>query len=314
MKVTDFSNTWCKATKKNYKQSLNELRKNLGFHNVKSFNVDDLENYIWIVDKDLHTDKIQASRAILECIYIFYKDYDEIRLVDGEFHYVEKEMTELDKTKEKFESGNYIWLCKNINTNWKVFNYKNDGVIPKVTNHKLIHKKHEDILNAYLKNNNVEIEVYERMDNDYGLMNVDFIKTYEERCLYRLKTEKEELEENSFNKFGFETPDFEGEILKEVEGCLIGWHRHKGSIISCSWNTKGICYSTMNYKDDYNLTPLKVNWWEKDENFPCLMVRLKDGIKKFGVFKNKNHVLALHPKDGWRLATKEEILTLLVEE
>lgn len=28
--------------------------------------------------------------------------------------------------------------------------------------------------------------------------------------------------EDSFNKFGFETPNWDGEILKKVEGCLIG--------------------------------------------------------------------------------------------
>lgn len=47
---------------------------------------------------------------------------------------------------------------------------------------------------------------------------------------------------NNFEEYGF-TADFEGEILKEIEGKYVGYCKIEGRFhLSCTWTTEGKCY------------------------------------------------------------------------
>lgn len=98
--------------------------------------------------------------------------------------------TELDVLKEKYGSGEYIcigrklgdpdwWLNKPIDPKW----YDN-------WEYKLIHKKHRKVLDAWLKDNSVEIEIYISY-NGYPYiwddLHLHFIEDYDEQEQYRLK-------------------------------------------------------------------------------------------------------------------------------
>lgn len=67
----------------------------------------------------------------------------------------------------------------------------------------------------------------------------------------------EEKEQNSFNKFGFETPEFEGEILKEINGYLVGYIINESdSVIPIRWTKEGFPNSDMSTRF-YHLVPIK---------------------------------------------------------
>lgn len=121
----------------------------------------------------------------------------EWELCDGKtlWHKVE-EKAELDLKKEKYASGNYIllfynsdsWITKYI-TSW---NYTEDI-------YKLIHKKHKDILDAYLADNNVRIEFRDtngsmkEFEHISNCLKGNFIDSYNEDFQYRLKPKKKTI-------------------------------------------------------------------------------------------------------------------------
>lgn len=58
---------------------------------------------------------------------------------------------------------------------------------------KLVHKKHEDILNAYLEDSNVTIEFYYNFGSywiDVKIVSKDFMDGYCERSKYRIGSKK----------------------------------------------------------------------------------------------------------------------------
>ena len=104
--------------------------------------------------------------------------------------YKVEEKSELDLMKEKYASGEYVlvtpsneWVIVE-NPQWDCHNYR------------LIHKKHKNILDAYLINNSISIEF---RDTDGGMKEFEyisnclkgsFIDSYNESFEYRLKHKK----------------------------------------------------------------------------------------------------------------------------
>lgn len=73
---------------------------------------------------------------------------------------IPKPKSELDLLKEKYESGDYISLWKNeFNSpyGWQIAVGDCSSLLVH-SQHKLIHKKHKDVLDAYLADNSIEIE------------------------------------------------------------------------------------------------------------------------------------------------------------
>ena len=60
-----------------------------------------------------------------------------------------------------------------------------------------------------------------------------------------------------------------------------------------------------------HLTPIKTKWYEDEANFPALVVRDNNIIALRS--PNKEHYLQA-VKDGYRLATKDEVLALYYED
>ena len=113
---------------------------------------------------------------------------------------------------------------------------------------------------------------------------------------------------NNFKDYGFEA-DFEGEILKEYENQFVGMVYQNEGNFGCSWNKKGKCLQTKGFGYiDMNLKPIKKEWYENPDNFPCLCIDYFDN--PIVVFSKEEYDKC--PR--LRLATKEEVLALLVKE
>lgn len=107
---------------------------------------------------------------------------------DGEtlWHKVE-EKTELDILKEKYASGDYIAVSPDSDNLW----YRNSN--PDWSgSYKLIHKRHKDILDAYLSDDNVEILAKETGIKELQIV-TNFIESYNEDFDYRLKPKKKTI-------------------------------------------------------------------------------------------------------------------------
>jgi len=118
---------------------------------------------------------------------------------------------------------------------------------------------------------------------------------------------------NNFEQYGFKG-DFDGEILKEIDGKLIGYIKENGKVLTIEWNN-GIgtlieAGYQMIYYSKYNLTPIIKEWYEED-----YWIFVKDRgensypnspQKKFkfawteGMCKNLR-------ESGWRLANDDEL-------
>lgn len=83
--------------------------------------------------------------------------------------------------KEKYLTGNYIIVSGRYIIgipNWECFHLDET----------YIHKKDDNILKEFLKDDNVEIEYKNNEDNSYWEdLKIDFIKNYDENYSYRLK-------------------------------------------------------------------------------------------------------------------------------
>lgn len=172
----------------------------------------------------------------------------------------------------------------------------------------------------------IDGEFYYVADNDVG-------ESKERPYLYNLKTGKnkiEELEEqkmkNSFEKFGFEEFEKQYETRKVISinlcfenhaNFIIGYIETINGKFEKMWNKNGECFSLDgDSQNRYNLTPLKKEWYEKEENFPC--VATKDG-NNFHILESIDDLkrACIYPdikKEGFRPATKEEVLKLLIKE
>ena len=122
---------------------------------------------------------------------------------------------------------------------------------------------------------------------------------------------------NNFKDYGFEA-DFEGEILSDIEDYYIGYYIEtypcvkEKQKIPTFWNKNtGNCYKGAGISNSkYSLKPIKKEWYENPDNFPCLVFSSK--INEFMVLDRP--LVPLKLNDKVRPATKEEVLSLLVKE
>ena len=71
------------------------------------------------------------------------------------------------------------------------------------------------------------------------------------------------IEECQFEKYGFEKPDFECEILKEYNDHLVGAVYQNEKYFGTSWNKQGACLQTKGFGYiNMDLTPIKKPWYE----------------------------------------------------
>ena len=128
---------------------------------------------------------------------------------------------------------------------------------------------------------------------------------------------KEEMKEaisitsNDGVVYEFNKPKFECELLKVVEDIIIGWYLHSNIVYACSWKLDGTDLSS----HEKHLTPIKKQWFDYPENFPCIISN--NDFTKSKVIMHKNYEqsgwinLLSH---GWRLATKYEIASLYYKD
>lgn len=192
----DLTNTWCEATEENYKALLPLVY-------TRNINLSQLGKGSFYIKSDN------------TAYFSFNNDtpnikYKQIHLVNGKFEFV-KEKSETNILKQKYKSRDYILIVKQngFENLWHKFSCIGDDIeedleLIQDKRAKLIHKKHEDILNAYLKDNNVEIE-YDTPYNGWISLDNDFMIDYDETDNYRLKQKfpifKYNKEDNMVIKF-----------------------------------------------------------------------------------------------------------------
>lgn len=227
--------------------------------------------------------------------------------------------------KEMYDSGDWIALSrwheysKDKSNTAKFLINRNPNFNDGTGEYKLIHKKHSEILDAYLADNDVYIDFMSA--DEWTYLRLDFIHGYSETYDYRIAPRQgesytakvlSELGEDNFAKYGFEKPSFECELLYNCNHNFI-----QGYVIARQikyprmWNIDGVCFECMSgeFSENYNLTPIKKPWYEDESNFPVLM---KDNKEEdiYLTARNKEHYLRL--KEDCRLATNEEIDQLKV--
>ena len=119
---------------------------------------------------------------------------------------------------------------------------------------------------------------------------------------------------NNFKEFGFKA-DFEGVICFQDDdfNIFFGFIVEDGKKLARSWNKYGV--SGMSY--EYDLTPIKKEWYENPDNFPCIVMQINciDDIEidcGHIIFRNIDD---FHRFGGdYRHLTKEEVLALLIKE
>ena len=104
-----------------------------------------------------------------------------------------KELNEIDNLKSKFQTGNYIcvgnkWfgVSKWVKIQYPILQEK------VIIDYKLIHKKHVVVLDAYLKDKNIEIE-YCSTCNGWITIDGDFLLNYDELEHYRIKEPESQI-------------------------------------------------------------------------------------------------------------------------
>lgn len=133
----------------------------------------------------------------------------------------------------------------------------------------------------------------------------------------------EQKQECQFAKYGFEVPEFQCEILSKYGSWLMGYVviNQGQAPTPCMWfEHDGAC----SIHAEYNLTPVKKPWYDT--------VDWKSGVPIIDTDTNKFHGIGYHRYknsietqrgvtiiqditcDEWRLATKEEVLSLFKEE
>lgn len=110
---------------------------------------------------------------------------------------------------------------------------------------------------------------------------------------------------NNFKDYGF-TANFEGEILKKIGDYYVGYiGRDYCTIIdSTKWDLEGNDVDMQ----EYHLKPIKKEWYENADNFPCLCIDSYDN--PIIIFSKEEYDKC--PRI--RPATKEEVLSLLIKE
>lgn len=106
--------------------------------------------------------------------------------IEEEFQEKLKYLKEIQQT---FETGEYICIYYTMDKKWMVVNKPLFGTPGQ---YKLIHKKHEDILNAYLEDNNIKIERRTVLESPKWIK-VNFIETYDSTDDYRIKEPESQI-------------------------------------------------------------------------------------------------------------------------
>lgn len=151
------------------------------------------------------------------------------------------------------------------------------------------------------RNNTFWIDLYKKWNNYKDL------KEYDMNWL--LNTNKLEFKNNfkDYDLFG----NFNGEILKEVDGYYIGWADVPGyGLASCKWSKSG----TTNYAC-YELTPITKEWYEIDTHWILTKENNTDfrPRRKFKIAWTedmKNSLIST----GWRFATPDEVKHLKLKD
>jgi hypothetical protein len=125
---------------------------------------------------------------------------------------------------------------------------------------------------------------------------------------------------NNFKDYGFEA-DFKGEILRKTKHDIYIGYVVDGADAdyAIEWNSKGDNLLSSRFYRNFNLKPIKKEWYENPDNFPCIVISLK--TNKAYIAYNYNHLeekikqetFSAKP-DKFRPATEEEVLALLVKE
>ena len=336
---------------------------------------------------------------------------------------------ELKDIKSKYESGDYILVLSDGFKNWKPdVSYGETWALWSHLAMYLIHKKHEDILDAYLKDNSIKI--YFRWHDEEWMKFKNFIENYEEKAMYKITTDKIDLhetycmatvdnyrelvklnprldlnihmlyftlrevnkeirvkyvdstnleeieglkqiylvngqfqyvtdigisklkpkiktfnsdkisqeftsskievkEECSFNKHGFETPPFKGEIFKEVQGNksrntkrFIGHAINENGVsYPCIWEEWGECNFCTSVKiHEFNLTPIKKEWYQDLKNVGKLIINKHGEVRKITDINLDTKKVGTHSQNlymdaipNWRPLTEGEALSLTID-
>lgn len=152
------------------------------------------------------------------------------------------------------------------------------------------------------RNNTFWIDLYKKWDNYKDL------KEYDMNWLLNTSN-KLEFKNNfkDYDLFG----NFNGEILKEVDGYYIGWADVPGyGLASCKWSKSG----TTNYAC-YELTPITKEWYEIDTHWILTKENNTDfrPRRKFKIAWTEDMKNSLI-QTGWRFATPDEVKHLKLKD
>lgn len=126
------------------------------------------------------------------------------------------------------------------------------------------------------------------------------------------------IKDENGKEYVFEKPEFECELLKVVNGCIVAYVVYSGNNFAVLYYTDG---KAVSLPEKFDLTLAKPKWYE-DEDCGRAVVFLDENGEFDHVnvlygddFKKTSNLKAVEGKpNGWRLATKEELLSLYVEE
>ena len=127
---------------------------------------------------------------------------------------------------------------------------------------------------------------------------------------------------NNFKDYGFEA-DFKGEILRKTKHDIYIGYVVDGADAdyAIEWNSKGDNLLSSRFDRNFNLKPIKKEWYENADNFPCLVYHIYNNsfhIATDTTIDENSRLIRIcdkyRPYDVFRPATKEEVLTLLVKE
>jgi hypothetical protein len=189
--------------------------------------------------------------------------------------------SQIDLLKEKYATGSYICIRRNnpefheytfntkackkhgfsvIENDWYIIELKETYNWDKYYEHKLIHVKHREILDAYLADNSVEIEIHTRAmaEGHYGRMQTGtFVDGYTEDSEYILRPQ---------TQYPIFKKDSKGNIYKLIDTSthIIMFHE-RSDLIGKEFLTKGHWeyFETIPFdstRNMYHLQPV----WSKD--------------------------------------------------
>jgi len=225
-------------------------------------------------------------------------------------------------TKEKFETGNYILLRRYlISDGYYIENNPKDFdiVCPDI----LINKKHKHILDAYLKNNDVEIEYRNPNDFKHIWECDDFIGNYNESYTYKLKEALQEYITVPNSDKKFLKPEFECVIYEEIKHKVSGIvfyigrvYKEKEGYYPCSFEEDGSCFiEPCGNAKEFNLAPYEEPkpWYEIESNFPCVFKSVDTGMI-FGINNQSEYINLLYMDISVERLTNEEIDSLKIKD